>query len=691
MALDREDLLAAALEYAALGYAVFPCVPGAKHPITQRGFKDATTDPAQIETWWREWPKANIATPTQGLLVIDQEGPSPCWPLDNESKRLDLAKAPTAVTPSGGVHSYFRQPPDKSWPSSVKKLGDNVDTRANGGYVLLPPSSVADRPYLWQPTLELDVRPEHLPLPPAWLVEQLDSLCEAKSAPSSSNANTIPEGQRNTALASLAGTMRRVGMSEPEILAALTQANADRCKPPLQDREVAKIAQSVARYEPDPVSVAAAENHFAQDFEATEPAGPQDPGPIPEELLRVPGFVSELMDYCLQTAPYPNVTLAFCGALALQAFLAGRRVRDPGDNRTNLYLLGLAHSSAGKDWPRKINTQILHQVGQAGALGERFASGEGIQDAMFVTPCMLFQTDEIDGILQSINKSKDARHENILGTLLTMYSSASTVYPMRRKASNEAPGAIDQPCLVIFGTAIPNHYYEALSERMLTNGFFARMLILESGKRGKGQEPKILAVPARVLATAKHWAELKPGAGNMADWHPQPKVVEQSADARAILSEAREVAEAEYAKAETRNDAVATTVWGRMSEQSRKLALIHAVSENPASPLIGKAAAQWATAFVDHQIRRMLFMASEHVFENEFDGKCKRFLAVLRKYQTRKGNDWMPYWELSRALPWTAREFDEVRIALENQRKILFEDQKTGGPPKRLFRLMPTH
>ena len=47
-----------------------------------------------------------------------------------------------------------------------------------------------------------------------------------------------------------------------------------------------------------------------------------DPGPLPEELLRVPGFISEVMDHCLATAPYPNVALAFCGALALQAFLA---------------------------------------------------------------------------------------------------------------------------------------------------------------------------------------------------------------------------------------------------------------------------------------------------------------------------------------------------------------------------------
>ena len=66
--------------------------------------------------------------------------------------------------------------------------------------------------------------------------------------------------------------MRRVGMSRDEILAALVRANADRCSPPLPAAEVERIAASVARYEPDQVSVALAEDHWSQDF-APPPAG----------------------------------------------------------------------------------------------------------------------------------------------------------------------------------------------------------------------------------------------------------------------------------------------------------------------------------------------------------------------------------------------------------------------------------
>ena len=421
---------------------------------------------------------------------------------------------------------------------------------------------------------------------------------------------------------------------------------------------------------------------------AEESAAPPaaDPGPLPDDLLRVPGFVGEVMDFCLQTAPYPNPVMAFCGALSLQAFLAGRKVRDPGDNRTNVYLLGLAHSSAGKDWPRKVNTRILHGVGLAECLGERFASGEGVQDALFLTPSMLFQTDEIDGILQSINKAKDARHEGIMSTLLTLYSASNSVFPMRRKAGKESPGVIDQPCLVIFGTAIPNHYYEALSERMLTNGFFARMVIIEAGQRGSGQEPSIRDVPPRVLETARWWADYQPGErrGNLLDIYPVPTVVEQSDEAQRLLVEVRQEAEVEYAKAEVKNDSVGTTVWGRASEQVRKLALLYAVSQNHLSPRIGQAAVAWASRFVMHQTRRMLFMAFSHVAENPFHAEC---LKLMQKLRDAPGQE-MTHSVLLKRMKIDAKSFRDLVSTLVQRGDVEVRPMTTTGRTGFVYRLL---
>ena len=423
--------------------------------------------------------------------------------------------------------------------------------------------------------------------------------------------------------------------------------------------------------------------NVTSDEEPTAPSS-ADPGPIPVELLRIPGFISEVMDHSLATAPYPNQPLAFCGALALQAFLGGRKVRDQADNRTNLYLLSLAHSSSGKDWPRKVNTRILHATGQSQALGEHFASGEGLQDALFVTPCMLFQTDEIDGLLQSINKAKDARYEGILGTLLTMYSAASSVFPMRRKAGKEPAGAIEQPCLVIYGTAIPTHYYAALSERMLTNGFFARMLIVEAGKRGAGQEPTIADIPPRILETATYWANFQPGKGNLDKFFPIPRIVAYTDEAQSLLIDSRRQCEAEYAAAEERGDAVGTTVWGRTNEHIRKLALLYAISANHREPSIDASGARWATEFATHQTRRMLFMAQSHVAENPFHAECLKAKQKLQSAPHRT----LAHSVLLKRMKMDAHSFMRMMETLIAQGDVTPLGHDTAGRPFRGYQLI---
>ena len=81
---------------------------------------------------------------------------------------------------------------------------------------------------------------------PAWLLDMLRSRPDQ----STTIADAIPAGGRNSTLASLAGTMRRRGMGEAEILAALEATNRERCNPPLDEAEVERIAASISRYDP---------------------------------------------------------------------------------------------------------------------------------------------------------------------------------------------------------------------------------------------------------------------------------------------------------------------------------------------------------------------------------------------------------------------------------------------------------
>lgn len=142
-----------------------------------------------------------------------------------------------------------------------------------------------------------------------------------------------------------------------------------------------------------------------------------------------------------------------------------------------------------------------------------------------------------------------------------MYSTANGFYPMRKKAGKQRAETIEQPCLIIYGTAIPNEYYSALSEQIATNGFFARSIIIDGTKRGEGQEPSDCTPTPRILETAQYWANFNPGKGNLEKFYPTPKIVPYTDDAIALLIDARKACEVEYKLAEQAGDPVGTTVW----------------------------------------------------------------------------------------------------------------------------------
>jgi hypothetical protein len=133
-----------ALQYAERGWAVFPCRPRTKKPATQHGFKDATTDTGRIRRWWHDKPDKGIAIATgevSGLLVVDID------PRHGGDKTLaelieshgELPVTTQAMTGGGGIHLLFKHPGGhiKSRPNA---LGPGIDIKADGGYIMAPPS-----------------------------------------------------------------------------------------------------------------------------------------------------------------------------------------------------------------------------------------------------------------------------------------------------------------------------------------------------------------------------------------------------------------------------------------------------------------------------------------------------------------------------------------------------------------------
>lgn len=667
-------MLEAALRYAGYGYPVFQCAPNGKTPLGGNGHLDATTDLDLITEWWTATPNANIGISTTGLLVVDIDGEDNPWPGYGCD---DLGVGAAARSPNNGRHFWFRQPAGAAWRSTASQLANRVDTRANGGYVVVAPSRLPNGIYSWVDDASLfDF--DGLPLPPQWLITAL-SPANRQVVPSTPDGNVIIQGSRNTALARMAGVMRRAGMTQGGIEAALMAEN-QRCSPPLPRDEVVRICTSIGRYAPDDIAVAIVEDHFSQDgIEIEDQFAVEDPGPCPEHLLSIPGFVNSVMAHTIATAHYPNRALAFGGAIAIQALLAGRKVCDPYGTRVNLYVVALANSGVGKDHPRKINRQIMSKIGEGKWVADLIASMEGLEDRLHAVPSMLFQTDEFDHFLLQISKGKEIRYEQIMASLMRFFTTASSTYSMRAKVGMDSLEIVN-PNLCLFATAIPKNFYESLNAKVMSNGGLSRMLILEAGNRGQRGSGRHVDIPDDIIETAAYWKALGGTQGNLAQEFPVPLVVSITPEANDIINQSRDYADEQYQVAESAQDDTRMSIWSRVGEKVHKLALLHACSADFRNPIIDVAAATWATQFADYQTRKMLSSLSKHMVDGEHGQRCKKAIEILLAWQSEHGDTFMPRHSFLRKMgTFKPKEIEDVLGTLKSQHKI--EDmRKEAGP-----------
>ena len=175
-------LLNTAIGFAKKHYPVFPCVPGDKKPLTSHGFKDATCDENQIRAWWAENPLANIGMPTgsiSGISVVDADidvikGTDGVKALEElAAKHGGLPATYTIKTPRSGKHRWYKH--REGFKSTAGKLAPGIDTRGDGGYVILPSSRTCCGAYFVEynhPLAQL----------PAWLYDAVLNPRKASSA-----------------------------------------------------------------------------------------------------------------------------------------------------------------------------------------------------------------------------------------------------------------------------------------------------------------------------------------------------------------------------------------------------------------------------------------------------------------------------------------------------------------------------
>lgn len=264
--------------YAANGFAVFPLKPRTKEPATAHGFKDATTDAAQVARWWGMSPSANIGiatgSPSGGLLVIDldvdadrdEDGMRTLseW----ERNHAELPETLSVVTGRGGQHLWYRTDEPVSCSQDMtdnKHVG--IDIRSNGGYVTAPPSVHPNgRTYEfedWPWDTEAAGADTNVLEFVRWV--QVNSKKDGSPTTENTSEGTtyaegfnlpdeIKEGERDKTLFDLARYLHRSRVSK-EMAKELVQAvNLTRCKPALGRFVVDKKVNSAWRYRIGPIN-----------------------------------------------------------------------------------------------------------------------------------------------------------------------------------------------------------------------------------------------------------------------------------------------------------------------------------------------------------------------------------------------------------------------------------------------------
>ncbi|MEE8176559.1 MAG: primase C-terminal domain-containing protein, partial [Acidobacteriota bacterium] len=158
-----------------------------------------------------------------------------------------LPDTPEQITGGGGRHFVFRHP---GLPVP-KELAAGIDLKGDGGYIVVAPSiHSSGNAYQWHGIAGAKALLNPANVPP-WLLERIAAARNrARVESEKADSEKWGEGQRNNRLMSVAGTMRRRGLSQEAIEAALLAENLQRCDPPLSEGEVRRIAESAASYKP---------------------------------------------------------------------------------------------------------------------------------------------------------------------------------------------------------------------------------------------------------------------------------------------------------------------------------------------------------------------------------------------------------------------------------------------------------
>jgi len=430
--------------------------------------------------------------------------------------------------------------------------------------------------------------------------------------------------------------------------------------------------------------------------QAADIAAPSPPASA-FDLVIPDGLVGDLTRYMIATARRPQPLLSLGASLCAVGALMGRLYRTESNLRSNLYVVGIADSGSGKNHAREIVNEVFFEAGLANHLGgNKIASGAGLLTALHRQPAILFQIDEFGMFLSAAaDRKRSPRHiTEILDNMTELYTAAGGIFLGAEYANRDGMNErrdIVEPCLCVYGTTTPLHFWGALQGANVADGSLARFLILPSDEdypdenlaAGRRQAPSALIRGLQKIASGGghkrgNLAGKTSGASTAVDTALVP-MTEETRTRFAQLSaeltvELRAAAGTPF-----------TAILARIGENATKLALIVAVGRNPARPVVEAGDAEWAIRFVRYFARRTMDAVERHVADTETEAQLKRLREIIRA----AGSAGLSKSEVTRASQWLkSRDRNEILDTLIESGDIKPVMRETRGRRAMVYRVV---
>lgn len=707
-----------------------PCTSPAKHPAISKGRNASSKIESVIQNLWASRSNLNVAISTgieSGIFVVDIDGV-----IGEESLiKLESDNGPlpkTLASKTGrGRHLLFRYPSKKVF-NRTNCLGTSIDVRGDGGYIVCPPSRhISGVFYEWEDS-EATISDA-----PQWL---LDLVCSNTKAPiineSVMNFDSSKRDWKSDDISSMLNFLDpnmgyqewiNIGMAiheggfSFEVWDSWSKRSSKYDGSTTMHWRSFKTgggitmgtlvdAAKIRGWKPE--SYIVHEKIDWDDMPETKnwliSIGTLSPIDKPvvktiEEIKKertsgfpidvynhFDGIIGETIRWIVDTSIKPQPTLAMLNTITALGAVFGRRYASPINTRTNLFTVGIAGTSKGKDHSRRKIKEILNTVGLSNFLAsDEIKSGPGIGTTLSRTPCCIMMLDEFGLVLQSISSENASSHKVEIGDmLLKIYTSSGSEYTFGTYADKKMEQLVlKDPHLCIFGTTTLDTYIKALKKKEINSGHLNRFIVLPGEEDPKRRyEDAKRGVPDDLLEL---WKEIIPSGADLTALNSgliaSPPITEVGwGETREYINR---VLDLEDKRVKNGKEAGTGDLWGRFGENVIKIAMIFAICRSPTTPILQLDDVKNAEIIVQTATEYVIDLAMNFMYENEIEKNKKAILIMIRN-SGRKG---VARKDLTRQTGgMRIRDFDDIIKCLIEEERIEAEMERIDNKPKVIYK-----